>query len=160
MIEYLNVNHYYAARYFVYSGKDQHFPGFIGKLSHVNFVLGNGAFRGRPDFRHPDDVFGFHIGESDFYKKPLPKPEPETDKGTGLKIVPNSVNDNKPKLDLEESVDANLSEYGYGFWARFLTAYPVRLFQGKNAPWYFMARMTSNKNYGNIGMNDRLLAIW
>jgi hypothetical protein len=53
-----------------------------------------------------------------------------------------------------------MKEYGYGFWMRFLTAYPVRMINGKNAPWYFVARLTSNKNYGNIGMGDRLLAVW
>jgi hypothetical protein len=35
-----------------------------------------------------------------------------------------------------------LEEYGFGYWVRFLTAYPERLIAGKNAPWYFMARLT------------------
>jgi hypothetical protein len=87
--------------------------------------------------------------------------EPTVDKETGEKHIPNSVNDNKPKVDEEDtSPEASFTEYGYGFWARFLTAYPVRLANGKNAPWYFMSRMTSNKNYGNIGMGDRTLAVW
>ena len=43
---------------------------------------------------------------------------------------------------------------------RFLTAYPDRLLNGKNAPWYFVSRLTSNMNYKNIEMGDRLLAIW
>ncbi len=51
-------------------------------------------------------------------------------------------------------------EYGYGFWMRFLTTYPKRLINGKNGPWYFVARLTSNKPYDDIGMGDRLLAIW
>jgi len=38
--------------------------------------------------------------------------------------------------------EVSFTEYGYGFWARFLTAYPVKLPNGKNAPWYFMARLT------------------
>jgi len=63
-------------------------------------------------------------------------------------------------VEKEDSSEANLSEYGYGFWARYLTAYPVRMISGKNAPWYFVSRMTSNKNYGNAAMGDRVLAIW
>ena len=54
----------------------------------------------------------------------------------------------------------NLIEYGYGFWLRFLTAHPVRLFYGKNAPWYFVSRLTTNKEYENARMGDRALAIW
>jgi hypothetical protein len=43
---------------------------------------------------------------------------------------------------------------------RFLTTYPVRLPNGKNAPWYFVSRLASNKPYDDVGMGDRLLAIW
>jgi len=56
-------------------------------------------------------------------------------------------------------VDA-AKEYGYGFWMRFLTTYPKRLINGKNGPWYFVARLTSNKPHDDVGMGDRLLAIW
>lgn len=51
-------------------------------------------------------------------------------------------------------------EYGYGFYARFLTIYPTRLENGKNSAWYFVSRLTKNEPYGNAGMGDRLLAIW
>lgn len=43
---------------------------------------------------------------------------------------------------------------------RFLTAYPVKLTSGKNAPWYFIARLANKENYGNAGFGDRTLAIW
>lgn len=43
---------------------------------------------------------------------------------------------------------------------RFLTLYPKRMVSGKNAPWYFVARLTKNKPYGDIGFGDRVLAIW
>ena len=43
---------------------------------------------------------------------------------------------------------------------RFLTAYPIRLISGKNAPWYFVVRLTVNINYDNTRMGDRALAIW
>jgi len=43
---------------------------------------------------------------------------------------------------------------------RFLTTYPERLENGKNAPWYFVARLTKNIPYEDVGMGDRMLAIW
>ena len=52
------------------------------------------------------------------------------------------------------------SEYGYEFWLRFMTRHPTRLVNGKNAPWYFVARLTRNNPYGNISMGDRTLAIF
>lgn len=58
------------------------------------------------------------------------------------------------------NADNELEEYGYGFWARYLTAYPARLIAGKNAPWYFVSRLTQHEAYDNIRMGDRTLAIW
>jgi hypothetical protein len=43
---------------------------------------------------------------------------------------------------------------------RFLTAYPTKLPNGKNAPWYFVSRLANKANYDNVGMGDRTLAIW
>ena len=54
----------------------------------------------------------------------------------------------------------DVREYGYGFWMRYMTRYPVAMFSGKKDPWYFVSRLTSNQNYGNINKGDRLLAIW
>lgn len=52
------------------------------------------------------------------------------------------------------------TEYGYGFYIRYLQEYPVQLKFGKQAPWYIVSRMTNNQKHDNIGMGDRLLAIW
>jgi hypothetical protein len=43
---------------------------------------------------------------------------------------------------------------------RFLTTFPTRLWAGKNAPWYFLARLTINKDFADAGFGDRLLAMW
>jgi hypothetical protein len=59
-----------------------------------------------------------------------------------------------------DQVPSDLSEYGFGFWFRFLTTYPERLLAGKNAPWYFLARFTKNIPFGDINLGDRILAIW
>ena len=45
----------------------------------------------------------------------------------------------------KKSEPKNLVEYGYGFWLRFLTIYPERLTSGKNAPMYFVSRLTTNQ---------------
>jgi hypothetical protein len=43
---------------------------------------------------------------------------------------------------------------------RFLMRHPVPLYNGRNAPWYFISRLTQNKNYGNVNFGDRTLAIF
>ena len=43
---------------------------------------------------------------------------------------------------------------------RFLTRFPAKLWAGKNAPWYFVARLTINNPFNDIRMGDRILAIW
>ena len=54
----------------------------------------------------------------------------------------------------------DVRQYGYGFWFRYLTRYPVPLFQGKKEPWYFISRLTNKPKYGNVEMGDRVLAVW
>lgn len=72
----------------------------------------------------------------------------------------NGFENKKPVLDQNVEGPKNLEEYGYGFWARFLTVYPQRLLAGKNQAWYFVSRLTLHKDYDNVRMGDRLLAIW
>lgn len=71
------------------------------------------------------------------------------------KPKPNGFDSNVPVVVDTQPNLKDLQEYGYGFWARFLTAYPQRLLSGKNAPWYFVARLTKNEKYDNVGMGDR-----
>lgn len=46
---------------------------------------------------------------------------------------------------LVEGDVASKKEYGYGFWLRYLTLYPKLMLNGKDAPWYFIARLAANK---------------
>jgi hypothetical protein len=55
---------------------------------------------------------------------------------------------------------SDVSEYGYGYWLRFLTRYPVPMWKGKAAPWYFVSRLTQNNPYGNVNFGDRTLAVF
>jgi len=40
-------------------------------------------------------------------------------------------------------------------WIRYLTAWPKRMLRGLSDPWYFVARLTKNNPYENVGMGDR-----
>jgi hypothetical protein len=49
-------------------------------------------------------------------------------------------------IDGEDEVSiSGLSEYGYGFWAKWLRTAPN--FITTKAPWYSIARLTSNKKH-------------
>ena len=73
-----------------------------------------------------------------------------------------SAPNTKPVADIKVPEDAlaEVNEYGYGYWCRFLTRHPEPLYTGLSEPWYFMSRLTSNDPYDNVNMGDRLLAIW
>lgn len=53
-----------------------------------------------------------------------------------------------------------VTEYGYGFWCRWLTRHPEVLLTGNTEPWYFISRLTVNEPYDNVKYGDRTLAIW
>ena len=88
-LEYPNANHYLASEFFIYLGKDTHFPGFNGKIANVQFNAGEGAFKKGNDFTDPKDVFGFKAGFDKFGKdEPEPKP---------IEIQPEKV-ESKPEV--------------------------------------------------------------
>lgn len=126
---YEKVNHYVASEFFVFSGRDKHFVGHSGSIAYLNFIIGQGAFLKGKDFVHPQDVFGLAAGSELVKKEDSLKPEPSDADKT---LLTNSIDQKKSVID-KEATDSNyLVEYGYGFWARFLTVYPVRLLAGKN----------------------------
>lgn len=63
---YENINHYFTPEFFVYVGKDKHFPGHNGQLGQINFNLGAGAFTKGNDFKHDNNIFGL---DAPFAKK-------------------------------------------------------------------------------------------
>lgn len=97
-------------------------------------------------------------------EKPKPKPADRENllKGEEAKRLQSSPESKSP-VDVEFPADKapkDRSEYGYGFWMRYLTTFPERLMPGKNAPWYFVARLTRNIPHADAAMGDRVLAIW
>jgi hypothetical protein len=79
-----------------------------------------------------------------------------------IKDIRDSSITSKPAAEEDNDADdlENVTEYGYGFWMRFLTLYPVRLIPGKNAAWYFVSRLTMNLPAKDGALGDRMLAIW
>lgn len=63
---YEAINHYFAPEFFIYVGRDKHFPGFNGQLGLVNFNAGDGAFKKNNDVKDKKNIFGF---EAPFAKK-------------------------------------------------------------------------------------------
>jgi protein transport protein SEC24 len=62
------------------------------------------------------------------------------------------------EFDDEELQDA--SEYGYGFWMRYMSEFPKPYTMPKNK-YHFISRMTSNKEYQDFSKyGDRTLAIF
>lgn len=140
-LEFKNINHYFTSTFYVFAGKDNHYPGFNGKVAYTSFNAGEGAYRRGTDFAHPSDIFRMDKGTSNLFPKGDPSKPAVDEKGE----LPNAFNNNAPRIDKVMTGADTVQEYGYGYWARFLTAYPERLIYGKNAPWYFMSRLTVNQ---------------
>lgn len=65
-LTYEKINHYFTPEFFVYVGKDKHFPGFNGQIGQVNFNLGTGSFLKGKDYKDDKNIFGF---DAPFAKK-------------------------------------------------------------------------------------------
>lgn len=81
---------------------------------------------------------------------------------SGNDVIPaHTAKESPVKIEHTNDILPNtITEYGYGFWFRFLTHYPARLWSGKNAAWYFLARLTFNVPVTDAAFGDRVLAVW
>ena len=61
-LTYDKTNHYWTPEFYVFIGKDKHFPGFSGILGHINFNLGKGSFKKGTDYKDDKDSFGLSVG--------------------------------------------------------------------------------------------------
>ena len=102
----------------------------------VNVNIGPGSFKGTKDALN-NDGDTFKLAEGTTKLQPKVSPVATT---TGSDVIP--------------------AHTGYGFWFRYLTHYPARLWSGKNAPWYFLARLTFNVQVTDATFGDRILAVW
>jgi hypothetical protein len=105
-------------------------------------VLGRGAFQpSTDDHSAENDMFNFQAGKKAYLAQTAPVAF-----NSGKDRLQSSVSSD-PTITQErtlEKLPPTVDEYGYGFWFRYMTLFPERLWSGKNAPWYFLARLTVN----------------
>jgi hypothetical protein len=91
----------------------------------------------------------------------VPDPEPETP--TPVKCVEGSDRilnaGSKAVVDSQVQAVRDGSEYGFGFWFRFMTRFPRVLYKGLEDKPYFLARLTRNLDYQDAEMGDRTLLV-
>lgn len=124
---------------------------YSGKIAYSRINLGKGSYVKDNKFDIDEDPFAYTLGLTKLLPKkdPSGRPKPTEDK------LPNAFDDTKPVRDSERPNLTDLAEYGYGFWLRYLHAYPKRLLRGISESWYFVARVTKNNPYDNVRMGDR-----
>jgi len=66
-LNFANINHYFAPKFYITVGKDKFYPGFNGFVAYVNFNSGRGSFRKGNDYTHADDFFGFSSGKDKLF---------------------------------------------------------------------------------------------
>jgi len=70
------VNHFSVPKFYVFVGKDKHFPGFSGQIALAVFNIGEGSFRKSSDYKAKNDIFQFGAGVKKLTGK-QPDDEPE-----------------------------------------------------------------------------------
>lgn len=139
--------------------RDNRYENFQGSVQTVKVNTGPGSFKpgSLDDDSDDDSVLGYKTGVVTL----IPKVQPVTVNTQNAKFAPAASGD--PVLEVAHPGDklpSVLNEYGYGFWYRYLTHYPERLWSGKNAPWYFVSRLSMNEKPGDVAFGDRLLSLF
>lgn len=139
--------------------KDKWHPGFSGEIKYWYLNHGEGAFRqdNFGELESDDVLYGFRLGVED--SKPS--------KGWEHKELTECVfSDEKTPIEIElKEADDNqingITEYGYGFWSRWLWNGPTSKMVTKPV-WTGLSRLTIYENYEGDArsLGDRTLAIW
>jgi hypothetical protein len=163
-----NINHYLSEKFW-FALKDKRYQNWSGQLANININLGTGAFKQSfRDYYVPFDIFNYQAG----YQPITQAASGELSSGSaistdsGADIITQGF-DADPVFqtiavaykDLPSNV-ADQNEYGYGFYFRYLTHFPQRMWTGKNNAWYFLSRLTNSKIFGDVAYGDRLLTIF
>lgn len=121
--------------------KDSRYQFWNGNFAHVNVVLGNGAFQTSPNTPDSSDSLAFKKGSQRFW---IVGPQIDMTQ-EGVVAQPAGATDPAVSKVVDyDSLPVYMDEIAYGFWFRYLTHYPTRMWNGKNEGWYFVARVTSN----------------
>lgn len=123
-LEFTGVNHYLVDTFFILLRESQ-FPNYNGQQSSVNVNLGKGSYVVNDKHDKDGDPFGFIAG-----KNALVKVVPAVTVDTGAPGAKYTAAENGDavltKTHGADQLPTNLNEYGYGFWMRYLTTFPVR----------------------------------
>lgn len=156
--EFKDINHYLPNKFSIYIAKDKWHAAYSGEIAYLRFNGGQGAFAKDGYDKDDKDAFGYLVGG-----KELVKPSPQLDLSKrNTKMLDSAFDSKEPlinKVFSDEEMN-DVSQYGYGFWCRYLTRYPTELKSGKQASFYIMARLTKNKKLGDANLGDRALALW
>ncbi|CAK86297.1 unnamed protein product (macronuclear) [Paramecium tetraurelia] len=64
-----------------------------------------------------------------------------------------------PVYEEKRENSSNFKEYGYGYWAKFLLAYPKFLTNGKNEEYYFVSRLSADYLNQSKAMESRMQTV-
>jgi hypothetical protein len=140
----------------IYKAKDPFHTPFNGKIAYFEVLVGSTAFHEK----EYDVVNSFVLGSAEFTPKTaiIWNYEEEV-------VAIAASEDSEPIThewedgDTPETNIDGLSEYAFGFWFRYLTAYPQHLYE--KPQWLQLARLTSNKDVEDATKTgDRTLAVF
>jgi hypothetical protein len=158
---FTEVNHYLSPTFRFFLVQDKFYPLFSGEYASVKVLFCAGSYN--PDYppSTPPDVPNF------IPPAPLPPPEeaPKEEKkqcirGPDAVIDTSSLGKSAVDVTVTPAQLKDTTEYGYGYWLRYLTRYPTAQLEGLKQQQYFVSRLTKNIEYKNLGFGDRMLGIW
>jgi hypothetical protein len=155
-----NHNHFLSKKFYVFLGRDAYHPYWNGMIRYFRMHFGRGAYKTE---HFGDEDFALKVGIAEL----LPDPEfkhvwhPEGEEEESIIDLPFDAE--KPVINTEEEETENfklngLSEYAWGLWSRWSRTGPKGMPVKKE--FHSLARFTTNRNHGDIGMKDRTLAVW
>ena len=92
-------------------------------MAYIRLNGGDGAFRPTDYDKESNDIFAYSA--SALLIKPSPKLDYERDMKKGLIDVPETGTEAVYTRLFNDFDLGNINEYGYSFWIRYLTMYPV-----------------------------------
>lgn len=154
------VIHFVPTTFTVLIQKDTWHAGFNGKIRNVVANFGEGAYteNGFGDNEDDDIHFGYGVGDITLFEEW----EPEDDEPVH-NVASNAAPEGLEKeiTDDDDHHINGITEYGYGFWMRFLwNGYTAKLVNKQ--PWHGLARLTTTPDYArDVAVPAaRTLALW
>ncbi|KAM3131625.1 hypothetical protein pb186bvf_016289 [Paramecium bursaria] len=142
-LEFNEVKHYPSSHFYLNFGLDNKLKPFQGFASNVIVIFGKGSFTQSVKLLNPEPKGEQSGGPAD--EVCLPKPV-QKKCVEGKSSIINSQFNKGPVVSLQLSGDQlkDKSEYGYGFWFRYLTLYPLH-YKFTRGSWSQVAKLTHSQ---------------